>query len=459
VGSNARSTYRSAKRSQRLLTAGLLLAFAVVVVVFGALAFDFVYDFIASSGILPDLTIDPDDSEVGYEPGQALPVWTGTDRVTVLLLGIDRREGETAPARTDSMLLLTIDPVVQTAAALSIPRDLWVPIPMGENSTEGRINAAHYFGELYDWPGGGPGLAVDTVEYNLGVQIDYYARVDFQAFERLVDLIGGVRVYVEEEIWDPEYPDENYGFDPLHIPGGWQDFDGAMALKYARVRHGGSDYDRVRRQHNVLRAIFDKVTRLDMIASLAPQAAGLWETFQDSVVVSPDLSLTKIIALARLASEVDEANLGFYAIDQDYTVSWTTQEGQIVEIPQRDRIRELRDHIFTAAPEPIDEDAESELEAEAARVEVLNGTLVAGLASETAEQLRQAGVDVVHVGNADRQDYTESLIMVYGSGTFTAEHVSDVLGLPRTSVVPAGTSVGEYDIVVILGGDYGSAGG
>ena len=98
------------------------------------------------------------------------------------------------------MLLLTIDPVMKTAAVLSIPRDLWVPIPMGANSTEGHINSAHYFGELYDWPGGGPALATDTVEYLLGVPIDYYARVDFPAFERLIDLIDGVDVYVEEEI-------------------------------------------------------------------------------------------------------------------------------------------------------------------------------------------------------------------------------------------------------------------
>ncbi len=455
--SGARRAVNSARRNQRLLTLGLLAAFSVVVIVLGAVAFDVVRDFIVSANILPDWSIDPDDGDVGYEG--ALPVWTGTDRVTILLMGIDRREGETAPARTDSMLLLTVDPVVKTGAVLSIPRDLWVPIPMGGSSTEGRINSAHYFGELYDWPGGGPALAADTVEYNLGVPIDYYARVDFPAFERLIDLIGGVDVYLEEEIWDPEYPDENYGYDPLYISAGWQHFDGEMALKYARVRHGGSDYDRVRRQHNVLRAVFEKVTRPEMIPSLVPLAGELWETLQDSVVVSPDLSLTKIVALAGLAAEVEEANLGFYAIDQHYTVSWETPDGQLVEIPQRELIRELRDFIFTAGPAPVSEDGPGQLEEEAARVQILNGTLVGGLASETAESLIQGGIDVADVGNADRSNYTETLIIVYGSKTFTAERVSELLRLQPTAIVEAGGPAGEYDIVVILGTDYSPGGG
>ncbi|TET54484.1 MAG: LytR family transcriptional regulator [Anaerolineales bacterium] len=455
--SNPRRAYRSANRSQKLLTAGLVLAFAVVVIMLGVLAFDVVRDFIISSNILPDFAIDPNNGDVGYEEG--LPIWRGTDRVTVLLMGIDQREDEVGPTRTDSMLLLTIDPVLKTAAVLSIPRDLWYPIPMGENTIEGRINEAHYYGDLYDWPGGGPALAADTVAYNLGIQVDYYARVNFAAFERLIDEIDGIEVCVEEEIIDPTYPDGDYGFDPLHIPAGCQHFNGEMALKYARVRHGGTDFDRAKRQQQVLQAVFDKVTRPDMLPALALRASQLWQTLQDSVRVSPDLTLTKIIALARLASEVDPANLSFHAIDGDYTIFWETPDQEQVLLPLRDRIRELRDHIFPAGPAPQGSDAQAQLEDEAAQIQVLNGTVVSGLASETRELLIQQGLDVTGVSNADRSDYTESLIIVHASKTFTAEYMRELLGLQPTAVVHAGGPAGEYDIVVILGADYAPPGG
>jgi LCP family protein required for cell wall assembly len=440
------------RRNKRLLALGLLVTYAVVVVLLGALSFDFVRDTVVSSNIAPDLTITGDNGDTAYEGG--MPVWTGTDRVTILLLGIDRRPEEQGPTRTDSMLLLTIDPVMKTAAVLSIPRDLWYHIPMGELSTEARINSAHYYGELYDWAGGGPALAAQTVQHNLGIRVDYHARVDFRAFEHLIDLIDGIDVFVEEDLFDPTYPDNHYGYEPLYIAAGWHHFGGEMALKYARTRHGGLDFDRVRRQQQVLRAAFEKVTQLEMLPGLVARAPDLWETLQESVAVSPDLSLKKIIALANLASEVDPADLSFYALDEDYTYFWTTPDSQQVLMPHRDRIRELVASIFTAVVAPVDEDVQAQLEAEAARVDVLNGTLVSGLATEAGETLRQRGVDVVHVGNAERSDHMESEIRVYGSATFTAEYIAGVLDLESAAVVHGDAPSSEHDIVVVLGADY-----
>ena len=109
------------------------------------------------------------------------------------------------------MILATLDPVTMRVGVLSIPRDLWVHIP---GYTENRINTAHMLGDAYDHPGGGPALAVETVEYNLGVEIDYYVRFNFQAFVEAVDRIGGIDIDVPEDINDPQYPDYNYGYDP-----------------------------------------------------------------------------------------------------------------------------------------------------------------------------------------------------------------------------------------------------
>lgn len=450
---SAKGTRSSNSTVQKLFTAGLILLFVMIAGTAGLFVFDQVRQFIAASDMLPSFTIEHNETEgVTYEPGKPLPRWEGTERVNLLVMGVDQRVHEQGPWRTDTMLVLTIDPVTMSAGMLSIPRDLWVPIPGYE---EGRINTAHYLGEIYDYPGGGPALAAKTVQYNLGVPIHHYARVNFTAFERLVDLIGGIDVYVEEEISDPIYPDEAYGYDPLYISAGWQHFNGEMALKYARTRHSaGGDFDRAKRQQQVLLAIFEQVTRLDLLPELAPRAPELWQTLQGSIVT--DLTLDEVIALAQLASEVDAENIRYVVIDEHYTQFWSTPEGQQVLIPLRDRIRELRDYIFTTeAPQPEQaDDPAARLQAEGATIEVLNGTTTAGLAALTSDILQQHGLQVTHTDNGDRSDYAESLIIVYTGKTYTAETVAQILGLPMTAVVHGADTNAEYDISIIVGDDY-----
>jgi LCP family protein required for cell wall assembly len=438
---------------QILLTAVLILLFLIVAGAVGLVVFDRVYDFTYASDILPDFTIENGEpSEVVYDPGKPLPRWEGTERVNILVMGIDQREHEQGPWRTDTMLVLTIDPVTKSGGMLSIPRDLWVPIPGYE---EGRINTAHYLGEAYDYPGGGPALAVKTVQYNLGVPIHYHARFNFTAFEQVVDLIGGIDIYVEEEINDPTYPDEAYGYDHLYIPAGMQHLNGEMALKYARTRHSiGGDFDRAKRQQQVLTAMFEQVTRLDLLPQLASRAPELWQTLQGAV--ETDLTLEQIIALAQLANEVSQEDIRYAVIDEHYTQFYTTPDGQEVLIPLRDRIREMRDYIFTTEA-PVPEYAESpttRLEEEAAAIMVMNGTTTEGLAGLTARYLQGQGLQILEPVNADRSDYSESLVIVYTGKTYTAEYLVNLLGLPPTAVVHGADPNAEYDIALILGADY-----
>jgi LCP family protein required for cell wall assembly len=438
--------------AQKLLTAGLIVAFLMIAAMAGLFVFDQVRQFIAASDILPEFTHSAKPSEVTFDPTKPLPRWEGTDRVNVLVMGIDERKHEQGPWRTDTMLVLTIDPVSMTGGMLSIPRDLWVPIPGYE---EDRINKAHFIGDLHDYPGGGPALAAETVQYNFGVPIDYYARVNFTAFEQVVDLIGGIDVYVEEEIVDPTYPAaRDYGYDPLYVAAGWQHFDGERALKYARTRHTeGGDFDRAKRQQQVMTAIFEQVTRLDLLPQLAPRVTELWNTLEDAVVT--DLTLDEAVALAVLATDVEPGNIRYGVVDEYYTQFWETPEKQQVLIPLRDRIREMRDYIFTtAAPPPQANDPTARLAAEAATIEILNGTEMAGLASTTAELLEQHSLQVTNVGNADRSDYTESLVIVYTGKIYTAEYLTRLLNLPPTAVVHGGDPNAEHDISLIIGADY-----
>jgi LCP family protein required for cell wall assembly len=445
---------------QRLFTTGLVVLFLVIAALAGMFVFDRVREFIAASDSLPPfISSGLVDQEAGTPtPDLTRPdlTWKGTERVNILVLGIDQRPGEEGAFRTDTMLVLTLDPVTKTGGMLSIPRDLWVPIP---GYGVGRINTAHVLGDIDGYPGGGPALAVKTVENNLGIPIHYYTRVDFNAFVELVNRIGGIDIYVEEEIDDPIYPSHDpadpYGYDPLYIEAGQQHFDGETALKYARTRHSaGGDFDRAERQQQVLKAVFDKVKRLDMLPTLLAQAPEMGGLLRDSVMT--DLTLDQIVALARLASQVKTEDIAFGVIDERYTMFHETDDGQQVLILLRDEMRVLRDEIFTAERISVQDGptAGSQGDIEAATVEVLNGTLTTGLAAEVTELLRREGLNVTHTGNADRQDIAESLVVAHSDKTATAEYIAGLLDLPQSAVVQGSDPAAEYDVSLILGGDY-----
>ncbi|MBN1873744.1 MAG: LCP family protein [Anaerolineae bacterium] len=440
-----------------------LLGIGAVVVWF---AINWVRGSMAMPGVVPGLPSSVGPSEnVTYESGAIVPNWSGTERVTVLALGIDEREQEEGPWRTDTIMVLTLDPVAKQGGVLSIPRDLWVPIP---GYKDGRINTAHFLGDLYGYPGGGPALARDTVEYNLGEPIHYYARINFQGFVELVNLIGGVDIYVDETINDPTYPDYNYGYDPLYIEAGFHHFDGEMALKYARTRHGSSDFDRARRQQQVMLAVLDRVTSMEMLPTLAKNMPKLYDIMQASV--QTDLALDQILALANVTTQVEHTNIRFGVIDQTSTQPWVTPDGAQVLVPIREKMREVRDYIFTATlptptvtlPQVTQSLPEQELPPTAiptvtpdtTTVAVLNGTPQGGLASTTAEYLKSNGVNVIQVGNATRQDYANTMIVMYRDQPTTAARLAGLLNLSTSVIVSGNDPNAAQDIVIILGVDY-----
>ncbi|MGC9467560.1 MAG: LCP family protein [Anaerolineae bacterium] len=437
-----------------LIRLGLVLIYLIGTAVSAYIVFVRVRDEIAGSDLLPDFTIgkptDQESPNVERVEGEALPIWTGTDRVTVLILGIDERQQTEDFWRTDTIILATLDPVTMQAGVLSIPRDLWVPIP---GYTENRINTAHFIGDSQDHPGGGPALAVETVEYNLGVEIDYYVRVNFQAFIEIVDRIGGIEIDVPEPIDDDCYPTADYGCERLHIDAGKQHFYGEMALKYARVRNlSSSDFDRARRQQQVIRAILERVSDRKMLPQLASQAPEMWRVMEDSVKVDPDLQLDEIIALANLVmTKMDMDDIRFRVIDESCTLFAETPDEMQVLVPLRDEIREVRDEVFGLK---AGTDQRETVEDEDATVAVLNGTLTPGLAYATTQFIEANGISVADYSNADRQDYDSSLIILNRDKPMTAQKLVSMLELPQSAVVNGANPSAVYDVVVILGSDY-----
>ncbi|MBI5564251.1 MAG: LCP family protein [Chloroflexi bacterium] len=391
---------------------------------------------------------------INPQTGQPQPMviadWQGVERVNILLLGIDEREQESGPWRTDTMMLATVDPISKTAGLLSIPRDLWVAIPGFE--TESKINTAHFIGDLQNYPGGGPALAMATVQYNLGITTQYYARLNFSGFEKLIDQIGGVEICVAETIDDPEYPDSGYGFEPLHIDAGCQQMDGRLALKFARTRHTGlGDFDRARRQQQVLLAVRDKVVSANMLPTLVTQAGPLLDTLKESV--QTNLSLDQLIQLAKLATQIEPKNIRQAVIDENMTVGYMapTDPPQAVLVPLREKIREMRERLLNVGP--VSATIESGT-GEAARLRIENGTLTNGLAAQTAQHLAALGYTVVEYTSADRFDYLESSIIDYTPNLTAAIQLAETLGLPITTVVTSTATVSGFDIRVILGSDF-----
>ncbi len=436
-----------------LMRLGLLLIYLVGLGVAAYVVYYRVREEVAGSEILPDFTISrPPESQspnVERPEGASLPIWTGTERITVLILGIDQRGQEEDFWRSDTIILATLDPVTMKAGVLSIPRDLWVPIP---GHRENRINTAHFLGDAYGYPGGGPALAVETVAYNLGVDITYFVRINFDAFVDMVDMIGGIEVDVPEPIHDHCYPTPDYGCEELFIDAGVHHFYGDMALKYARVRRtSGGDFDRARRQQQVIRAVLKRVTEARMLPQLAGLSQEMWQMLGDSVKLDPKLQLEEIIALANLGVAVDPDDITFRVIDERTTLPAETPDDMQILVPLREKIREVRDEVFGLT---FEAGKLQTLEEEGATIVVMNGTQTAGLAYAAAQYLEAHGVAVIDYTNADRQDYEASMVILNRDKPTTAQHLLSLLYLPESAVIHGANPTADYDVVVLLGEDY-----
>ena len=291
----------------------------------------------------------PITPEATATQGLTIQPWDGKQRFTMLLMGIDKRPGESGTAfRTDTLMIVSLDPVTHSIGVLSVPRDLFVTIPpntvVGNSYGLQRINSAYTIGELAR-PGYGAQLAVQTVQYNMGIRINDYVVVEFGTVIGAVDTVGGVDIDVPAPINDPEYPDMNFGYSPLHIPAGHIHMDGTLALKYARSRHESSDLDRAKRQQQVILAIRDKVLSLNMAPQLITQAPAIWSQLNSGI--HTDLTLEQLIQLGLYAKDVPKENVHQGVVDYGYVTSQVWQ-GMDILVPNRAAIGPLMVKVFGA---------------------------------------------------------------------------------------------------------------
>lgn len=251
------------------------------------------------------------------EPMGTLPQPEG--QINILLMGSDQRPND-GGFRTDVNLLVTINPSEESVSLTSFPRDLYIYQPGWRVD---RINSAQQRG--------GFEMSAQTFEYNFGVRPDHYVLINFQGFVNLIDAMGGITVNVAQPLTD-----ERDGPGDYSVPAGAVVMDGETALWYVRSRGTSSDFDRTRRQQEVLIGIFSKLLSLDAIA----RAPELYEQYKQTVIT--DLTIGDILPLLPLAAKINgNGQIYRYAIGPDQIESYTTSSGGAVLLPKRDEVKNV----------------------------------------------------------------------------------------------------------------------
>jgi LCP family protein required for cell wall assembly len=353
------------------------------------------------------------------------------------------------------MILFTIDPVSKTAGMLSIPRDMWVNIP---GSGYGRINTAYSIGQGAKLPGGGPGLAMQTVSQFLGVPVNYYAQVEFNTFVEMIDTIGGIDVTVKERLTlDPI----GTGTDHVVITPGYRHLVGWKALAYARTRHTeGGDVDRAERQQDVIFAILEKVFTPDYFPTFLKQAPGLYSKM--SAGIHTNLSFDQGLRLAALLQQVPRDKIKTGVINYDMVIlSNVTYGGADAAVfkAKPDAIRILRDDIFStsgaASPLAAAADPLANVKQENPRIRVVNGTFAGDFGQRAATYFQSLGINVIEVGSTGATDRT--VITLYSSKLYTMRFFLYLFGLNGASgtsqIKFEPNSASNVDVEIRLGTD------
>ena len=403
----------------------------------------------------------PPPASVSIPEADLPPAWDGASRINVLLIGLDFKDWEAglgAP-RSDTLMVLTIDPLTKTIGTLSIPRDMWVNIPGFGHS---KINTAYSSGEGNKLPGGGPGLAVKTVEQFLGVTIDYYAQIDFNTFVEFIDLIGGIWIYNDEDL---RLDLVGSGKDKFRLKCcGMRHLDGKRALAYSRCRYeaqgcSGGDVARAQRQQKVILGIRNAVLAPENFPVLLGKAPQFYEEF--SAGIKTNMPFDTALQLGVLAREIPLASIKQRVIDYTMVAFDDTQingvDASVIK-PLPDKIRVLSYEIFTAggpvSPMAALGDPTAMMKADGARVRLLNGSFSPGLEVKSANYFLQQGMAVTEVGAADRA-YDSTVIVLHSPKLYTLKYLQAVFGISSsTQILISPDPASAVDIEVFLGNDW-----
>lgn len=243
------------------------------------------------------------------------------DNVSILLMGIDSsdKRGADEIARTDALLVATLNVKEKSVKVLSIPRDSYVYIPVVDRYS--KINHAHAYGK-------GPLATVDTVENLLGIPIDYYLRMNFEAFIGVVDALDGIKIDVPFEFKEQDSSDKAHA---IHLYPGMQTLDGEEALALARTRKIDSDYERGKRQQEVIKAIVDRSLSVNSILKYDDVIDALGENIKTNMKYTEMKSFFGYLTHGKNL-DIETLNVGGYDDRINNTYYWQLDEESVAEV-------------------------------------------------------------------------------------------------------------------------------
>lgn len=387
-----------------------------------------------------------------YVPAEATPV----ERIdlprgvtNVLLLGSDtpgNADNENS-VRTDTIIIASINREKQTATLLSIPRDLYVYIPGWINN---RINTAYAYGTANEYPGGGAQLLKDTILYNFGIPIHYYAKIDFDGFQEVVDSLGGVEIVNSCSLrdWILKEPgldievEENYVLTTLDP--GVHEMDGFKALWYARSRRTTSDFDRGRRQQQLIQAILNKGLDLDLV----PQIPSLIEAYEDTI--ETDMDIGRMLQFAAIAQTVRDNGINHLYLTQGEIEGYTTPEtGASVQV----LVPEIAQETFKQLYQITELNRGSRVPITAG---IINRSGNPDMAILAADNLEWQGFVPVIVEDDDAETADTTTLTYHGNSFKGSYHWLAAwlfdMGRGEVELEPDATAAYDYDVVI--GADY-----
>lgn len=385
-------------------------------------------------------------------PARARQAQRDHELVNFILLGSDEELTEDNFIRTDTMILVSLNLDTGTISMLNLPRDLFVYIVHGKM---GRLNTAFGLGEYLGWePDGGFGLLRQTIFYNFGINIHYYARVNFSAFEEIIDILGGVDIAVDCDYRD-YYPvaeadegrSEASNYRLRTLPVGYYTFDGFDALWYARIRRYTDDFDRGRRQQQLLRSIW-RALRSQGLAAAVPRMWG-----EISEIVDTDIPLDLMLRLLPQVINMDLGSVENLTFRKTYhTRKWTTPAGSEVLLPNIDAVAELMQDFYTP-PSPY------QAALIGPSIAVLNASGQDSWDIVASERLRWGGYNAVALGRTQDDRALASNLLIDYVATEKGSLVPGLLAalnMNEDQVQREPTADRRYDYQVLIGRDYKS---
>jgi polyisoprenyl-teichoic acid--peptidoglycan teichoic acid transferase len=397
---------------------------------------------------VPEVSNTDAERRIPVRPGAPKPAPNFSEQIegktfNILLAGTDQVGRDSF--RTDTLLIVSIRPVEKTVSVISIPRDLYVYIPAYGMH---KINTAYIWGQTKKYPGKGIASLKDTIQYNLGVRIDRYVLVNFDGFRKIVNILDGIDVAVVCPY--SEKPLSNLGRNLPYskatgmytVGPGLVHMDGKVALWYARTRLNSSDYDRGRRQQEVIRALYNRAMQLNVITRVPELYKEIIEN------VRTDVELQDVLSLVPMAFDFNPSKIRSYFISAGM-VKPTNINGMYAQLPKTEKIYNL---IQKALSPP----SQKHVVRSNTKIEVCNASGNSDWDDLSAERLHYAGYQTtactIEINDVQKQSVVQDLHS--GMNQEMGVSLLGTLGLPGDRLETIEDSQNQALLRVILGKDY-----